>query len=158
MYPTTIAEACDVICKYKRPENSTRLNCNRIDVSFYQQWAGNQTCPPVTATADVHNRDVMWHTCDSLDCYYGKFPLTDIRRTGTHPLQLGYSFAHTTPVHKYLINNIWILLDPFFNVIYVMNLYLLSDTKNCNPYMAIRVFRNSGNLYHKQSVTVNLLT
>ena len=97
IYPNTIAKVYDVICKHKTPKNSTHLPHNRVNVSFHQRGSGNQTCPPVAGTDDVLHRDFMCYKCDSTGHYSGQCTLTDHCRTDTQDLQLGYSFAQTTP-------------------------------------------------------------
>ena len=100
MYPKTISKHYEVLCKYKTPTNSTRLTHKYIVVIFHQRGDGNQNYPPTDGTYDVLHRDDMCYNCDSPGHYYGQCTLPDCRRTGTHSLQLGYSFDQTTPVQK----------------------------------------------------------
>ena len=56
MYQKTIVKAYEVICKYKAPENSTNLPCNRAAASLHKRGDGNQTSIPIASTDYVlHN-------------------------------------------------------------------------------------------------------
>ena len=78
--------------------------------------------------------------------YYGQCPLIDRRRTVTQSPQWDYYFDHTITVHKYPINQDWILIDSCYTFSYVMNPSILSDIKDFDPDTAIRVFTNSRHL------------
>ena len=110
MHPANISKTYDVLWKYKRPENSTRIPCNYANVNFYQQVPGKQTCQPVAGTDRILHRDVTWYNFNRTVKYSDKFNLPDFLKTGTKYPQLGYYFAHTTPVQQDVINLNWILL------------------------------------------------
>ena len=59
IYPKNISEAYDIIYKYKISTNTMLIPLNRLDVSFYQRVAGNQTCPPIDGTNEFLHRDDM---------------------------------------------------------------------------------------------------
>ena len=142
MYPYSITKAYDMICKYKTPVNITRPPCNCVNVSFHQQGSRNQTSTPVAGTNDVLHRNVMSYNCDRIGHYSGQFSLPDRCRTVTQSLRIGYSFAHTTPFKKDLINPHWVLLDSCSTVSSDMDPSLLSDIKYCVPiwiYMCLQM-------------------
>ena len=134
-----------------------RLPHNPVDMIFHQRGSGYQTCPPIASSDEILHRDIIYCNCDTLGHYYGQCHSPDGHRTDTQSLKLGYSFAHTTPVHKYLINNNCILIESCSTMSSFMNPYLLSDIDYYNPDMYICVFTGGGNLDYKKSVTMYLL-
>ena len=73
-------------------------------------------------------------------------------------LHFSYYFYCTTPVHKYLINPNWILLNSCSTVSSFINPSLLSYINYFHTDTAIFSFTNCGYLDYKQSDTLNLLT
>ena len=67
MYHKTIVKAYDVICKYKAPENSTDLSCNRAAVSLHKRGDGNQTSPPIAGTDYFLHNYFICYNCDRPD-------------------------------------------------------------------------------------------
>ena len=126
MYPKTAAKAYGMFCKYKKTKKITRLTHNRVDVIFHQKGYGKQTSPPISGTDTILHRDVMCYNCDRTSHYSGNVSLPDCRKTGTQSLQLGYSFAQTNSVQKYMINPNSILLDYCSITSSIMNPYILS--------------------------------
>ena len=97
MYLKPTGKDYGVLCKYKTPEKSMRIPCNRVNVIFYQQGVGKQSFPPVAGTNDFLHRDVICYNCDSTSHYFGQYFLPDHCSTGTQFIQLGYYFSETTP-------------------------------------------------------------
>ena len=131
---------------------------NHVYVSFHQLGYVNQTSTPISGTDGVLYRYAMCYNCDRPGHYFGQctLPYPYLCKIVTHPLQLGYFFAHTTPVQKSLIILNWILLNSCSSVSSFMDPYLLSYIKDFHSETAIRVFTNSVNLDYKQSGTMDM--
>ena len=149
IYPKTIAKDYAMLFKYKTPENRMIIPRNHVGVSLHKLGYWNQTSLPISGIYNILHRDVMCYICNMPGHYYGQLRLLDIHRTSTQSLQLGYSFAHTTPIQKDLINNNWILINSCYTVSYVMNPYLIPDNKDCHPNTDIHVITNGGHLDYK---------
>ena len=156
MYPNTITEVYDVICKYKKTKKITCLPRNYVNASFHQIGDGNQTSPPVSGTNGLLHRDVMCYNCDRPNHYSGQCPLPDFCKTGTWYPQLIYYFTQTTSVQKDPINPSWALLNSCSTISSIMNQFLLSYIKDCHPNTAICLFTNGGHPDYKKSITMDL--
>ena len=126
---------------------------NHVYVSFHQLGCGNQTSTPISGTDGVLYRYVMCYNCDRPGHYFGQctLPYPYLCKIVTHPLQLGYFFARTTPVQKELMNPNCILLGSCFIVTSVMNPSILSDMNHCYHDTDTSLFTNGGYLEYKQS-------